>query len=258
MQHRFSRTELLVGSDGIEKLKHSKVAVFGVGGVGSYAVEGLARAGVGNLVLVDYDDICLTNINRQIHALEHTVGRSKVELMKERVFQINPDCQVRALQEFYTPEEGPALLEDDFDYIIDAIDNVTGKLDLIKQAKSRDIPIICAMGAGNKLDPTAFQVADISKTSVCPLAKVIRRELRKAGIKKGVKVVYSTEPARTPIDTGVSCRDHCVCSNPDARSSCSLRRQIPGSISFVPSVAGLILAGAVVNDLLGIELTKQC
>ncbi|MHB8171548.1 MAG: tRNA threonylcarbamoyladenosine dehydratase [Thermincolia bacterium] len=257
MQHRFSRTELLIGSEGLAKLEHSKVAVFGIGGVGSFTVEALARAGVGQLVLVDYDDVCLTNINRQLHALTSTMGKDKVQLMQERVLQINPKAKVTAIREFYTPEKGDEMVTQDLSYIVDAIDNVTGKLDLVKKAMGMGIPIVSAMGAGNKLDPTAFKVDDLSKTSVCPLAKVMRRELRKAGIKKGVNVVYSTEPPLTPKETASSCRDHCVCTNKDAISNCALRRQIPGSISFVPPVMGMILAGVVVNDLLGHPLTSK-
>lgn len=252
--HRFSRTELLIGPEGLEVLNKSTVAVFGVGGVGSYTVEALARAGVGNLFLVDYDDVCLTNINRQVHALQSTVGKSKVELMQDRILQINPQCQVTVKREFYTPENGDQLVLQEFDYIVDAIDNVTGKIDLVKKAREKKIPIVSAMGAGNKMDPTAFKVADIFDTSVCPLAKVMRKELRKAGFKKGeVKVVYSEEQPLTPKQLAADCRNNCICTNKDAISNCALRRQIPGSISFVPPVVGFILAGVVVNDLL---LTK--
>lgn len=252
MLHRFSRTELLIGPAGVEKLADSRVAVFGIGGVGSYTVEALARAGVGHLVLVDYDDICLTNINRQIHALQNTVGQSKVDLMKERVRLINSKAEVEAIREFYTPEKSTELIRDDIDYIVDAIDNVTGKLDLIKNSHRRGIPIVSAMGAGNKLDPTAFEVDDISKTSVDPLARVVRRELKKAGISRGIKVVYSKEQPMTPLASVGDCKKHCICSNKDAISNCAMRRQIPGSISFVPPVMGMILAGVVVRDLLNI------
>ncbi len=252
MLHRFSRTELLIGPDGLEKLKNSKVAVFGVGGVGSYTVEALARAGIGHLVLIDYDDVCLTNINRQIHALQSTVGEPKVELMKKRVLEINPQAGIETLREFYSPENGDRLVSDNLDYIVDAIDNVTGKLDLIKKAVSKGIPVVSAMGAGNKLDPTAFEVADIADTSVCPLARVVRRELKKAGIARGVKVVYSKEQPLTPREIEGNCKRHCICSNKDAVSNCAMRRQIPGSISFVPPVMGMILAGVVVRDLVGV------
>ncbi|WP_034638977.1 tRNA threonylcarbamoyladenosine dehydratase [Desulfofalx alkaliphila] len=232
--HRFSRTELIIGSQGLHKLKCSKVAVFGVGGVGSYTVEALARAGVGHLLLVDSDDVCLTNINRQIHALDNTVGQAKVKLMADRVKLINPDIKVEAVKEFYTPENGSRFVTSDIDYVVDAIDNVRGKLDLIKRCVENKIPIAAAMGAGNKLDAGALRQADISETSVCPLAKVVRRELKKAGIFRGVKVVYSTEQPIKPVKSG---------QNTDGR-------QVPGSISFVPGVAGLMLASIVVNDLI--------
>lgn len=253
MLHRFSRTELLVGPEGLEKLYKSKVAVFGVGGVGSYTVEALARSGVGRLVLIDYDDICLTNINRQLHALQSTVGKSKVDLMRDRVLEINPEAEVVVLREFYSPENGDRLVTDDLEYIVDAIDNMTGKLDLIKKAVTKGINIVSAMGAGNKVDPTAFEVADISETSVDPLARVVRRELKKAGILRGVKVVFSKEQPMVPRKTTVDCKTHCICSNKDGATSCALRRQIPGSISFVPPVMGMILAGVVVRDIVGIN-----
>lgn len=252
MLHRFSRTELLIGPEGLEVLRKSSVAVYGIGGVGSYTVEGLARAGIGRLILVDYDDVCLTNINRQLHALQGTVGQPKVDLMKERILQINPKADVITFREFYTPEKSEELIPQGLDYIVDAIDNVTGKLDLIKKAESKGIKVVSAMGAGNKLDPTAFEVADISETSVDPLARVIRRELKKAGISRGVKVVYSKEQPLIPKEIEGNCRNNCICTNKDAVSNCALRRQIPGSISFVPPVMGLILAGVVVRDLLGI------
>ncbi len=257
MLHRFSRSELLIGSEGLEKLYKSRVAVYGIGGVGSFAVEGLARAGIGNFILVDYDDICLTNINRQLHALDSTVGQPKVDLMKERIHQINPAANVEVFREFYAPDKSDKLIPEDIDYIIDAIDNVTGKLDLIKKAYSKEIMIVSAMGAGNKLDPTAFEVADISETSVDPLARVVRRELKKYGILRGVKVVYSKEQPLIPREVEVNCRNHCVCTNKEAVSNCALRRQIPGSISFVPSVMGLILAGVVVKDIIGIKDSKN-
>ncbi len=246
--HKFSRTELIIGERGLRSLAQSHVAVFGIGGVGSYAVEALARAGVGKLTLVDYDDICITNINRQIHALHSTTGDSKVEAMKNRIKDINPDMQVRALKQWYLPDHADEMLNIGFDYIIDAIDTVTAKLDLIEQAFRRNIPIVSAMGAGNKLDPTRLEVADISQTSVCPLAKVMRKELRKRGINSGLKVVYSKEPPIKPDKSSVNCKDYCIC--PGGEGSCTVRRQIPGSISFVPSVSGLFLASAVVRDLL--------
>lgn len=256
MQHRFSRMEILIGTPALEKLAASRVAVFGIGGVGSYAVEALVRAGVGALTLVDYDDVCLTNINRQIHALETTVGSSKVELMAERAKLINPRVNVEPIREFYLPDNAESLFESSFqgakkvDYVLDAMDTVTAKLDLIQRCRSLGIPVITCMGTGNKLDPGALQVADIAQTAVCPLARVIRRELRKIGICRDVKVVFSTEPPRTPVKTGEDCSTHCVCTNREAISACARRRQIPGSISFVPSAAGLMLAGAAVNDLI--------
>jgi tRNA A37 threonylcarbamoyladenosine dehydratase len=250
MLHRFSRTELLIGEGGLAKLANSTVAVFGVGGVGSFAVEALARAGIGHLVLIDYDDVCLTNINRQLHALEHTVGRPKVELMKERIASINPDCKVEALQECYIAGKREQLIRDDYTYIVDAIDMISAKVDLIHTAKKRHIPIISSMGAGNKMDPTCFKVVDISKTHTDPMAKAVRKQLKELGITTGLKVVFSTEQPLVPRKLAADCKTDCICTNPDGREICAKRRQIPGSISFVPSVAGLIMAAAVVNDLL--------
>lgn len=248
MLHQFSRTELLIGAEGLEHLKHSKVAVFGIGGVGSYAVEGLVRSGVGKLVLIDDDCICLTNINRQLPATRKTVGKAKVEVMKERILDINPDAEVTVFQKFYMPDTASELIHNDYDYIVDAIDTVTGKIDLIERATFAKIPIISAMGAGNKLDPTQFEVTDIYKTSVCPLAKVMRKELKKRGI-PSLKVVYSKEVPLTPREReGSSCTAGCICPSGTTRK-CTVRRQIPGSISFVPSVAGLIMAGEVVKDI---------
>jgi tRNA A37 threonylcarbamoyladenosine dehydratase len=237
--HRFSRTELLIGKDGLDILKNSKVAVFGIGGVGSFTVEALARAGVGNLVLIDFDEVALSNVNRQLHALQSTVGKPKVDLMKERVLDINPEINVSVIRGFYTSEKGASMISDDLDYIVDAIDNVTGKIDIIKRAVEKKIKIVSAMGAGNKLDPTAFQVADISQTSVCPLARVMRRELKNRGIVSGVRVVFSKEQ---PFVSHYAAEDF----------ACSGEKQVPGSISFVPPVMGMILAGVVVKDLLGI------
>lgn len=248
MLNEFSRTELLLGAQGLEKLAQSKVAVFGVGGVGSFVVEGLVRAGVGKFVLVDDDCVCRTNINRQLHATTKTVGKPKVEVMKDRILEINPRAEVEIFQQFYLPENAEGLVRKDYDYIVDAIDTVTAKLDLVVRAKSLDIPIICAMGAGNKLDPTRFEVANIAKTSVDPLARVMRQELRKRGI-TSLKVVYSKEQPLTPIESeGSSCATGCICP-PGATRKCTARRNIPGSISFVPSVAGLIIAGEVVKDI---------
>ena len=249
MLHGFSRTELLIGKEGLEKLKNSKVAVFGIGGVGTFVVEGLVRSGVGRFVLVDDDLICLTNLNRQIHATRKTIGKVKVEVMKERILDINPHAEVEAIRCFYLPEKAEELIRDDYDYIVDAVDTVTAKVDLVVQAKKRGIPIISSMGAGNKLDPTKFQVADIYETTVDPLAKVMRKELRQRGI-ESLKVVYSTEPPIKPMESEEnSCSTNCICPKGTQRK-CSVRNQVPGSISFVPSVAGLIIAGEVIKDLI--------
>ena len=248
MQDQFSRTRLLFGPEGMEKLKNSHVAVFGIGGVGGYAVEALARSGIGALDLIDDDKVCLTNVNRQLYATRSTVGRYKVEVAEERIRDINPDCRVRAWKTFYMPDTQDQFDFTEYDYIVDAIDTVKGKLTLVEAAKAAGTPIISCMGAGNKTDPTAFRVADIYKTSVCPLARVMRTECRKRRIKH-LKVVYSTEiPVRPLEDPAISCRNHCICP-PDTRK-CTVRRDIPGSTAFVPSVAGLILAGEVVKDLL--------
>ena len=232
---------MLIGSAAMEKLAASHVMVFGIGGVGSFTVEALARAGVGNLTLVDDDCICLTNINRQLHATTQTIGRSKVEVMKERVLDINPQARVTVIQKFYLPENAEEFFAMNCDYIVDAIDTVTAKIDLIVRAQSKGIPVISSMGAANKMDPTQFEVADIFKTTVCPLAKVMRYELRARGV-KALKVVYSKEKPLTPQ------AGECP---PEPVRPGAARRQIPGSISFVPSVAGLILAGEVIKDLIG-------
>ena len=248
MLNQFSRTELLLGHDNMEKLKNARVAVFGIGGVGGFTVEALARSGVGTLDLIDDDKVCLTNINRQIIATRKTIGQYKVDAAKERVLDINPDAVVNTYKTFFVPDTADEFDFASYDYVVDAIDTVTGKIMLVEAAQKAGTPIISSMGAGNKLDPTAFEVADIYKTSVCPLAKVMRRELKKRGIKK-LKVVYSKEKALTPIDeTENSCRSHCICPPGSART-CTQRRQIPGSTAFVPSVVGLIIAGEVINDL---------
>ena len=248
MLNQFSRTELLLGKEAIEKLRKSRVAVFGIGGVGGYAVEALARSGVGTLDLIDDDKICLTNINRQIYAVHSTIGQYKVDVAKERIFDICPDIKVNTHKCFFMPDTANDFDFTEYDYVIDAIDTVTGKLEIIKRAKSVKVPVISAMGAGNKLDPTAFKVADIYETKVCPLARVMRQELRKAGI-KDLKVVYSEEEPIRPIDDmEISCRNHCICPPGTARK-CTIRRDIPGSNAFVPSVAGLIIASEVIKDL---------
>jgi tRNA A37 threonylcarbamoyladenosine dehydratase len=249
MLNQFSRTELLVGKEAMEKLANSRVAVFGIGGVGGYTVEALVRSGVGAIDLIDDDKVCLTNLNRQIYATRKTVGKYKIDVAEERIHEINPDAVVTKHQTFYTPETAEQFDFAQYDYVVDAIDTVTGKIALVMNAKEAGVPIISSMGAGNKMDPTAFEVADIYKTSVCPLAKVMRRELKKRGVKK-LKVVYSKEPAMTPIDDmAISCRTHCICPPGTARK-CTQRRQVPGSNAFVPSVVGLIIAGEVIKDLI--------
>lgn len=252
MLHAFSRLELLIGEEALEKLKNSKVAVFGIGGVGSYAVEGLARSGVGKLVLIDDDCICLTNINRQIIATRKTIGRPKVEVMKERVLEINPQAEVTVHQLFYMPQIADKVFSEDFDYIIDAVDTVTAKIDIIMKARERNIPVISSMGTGNKLDPTRLKITDISKTSIDPLARVMRKELRDRGI-TSLKVLFSDEePAKTIENAQTSCREGCVCPKGTTRK-CTIRHHIPGSVSFVPPAAGLIIAGEVIKDLINLN-----
>lgn len=257
MLHRFSRTEMLIGPEALTVLAQKKVAVFGIGGVGSFAVEGLARSGVGKLVLVDDDCICLTNLNRQLHATTRTIGRPKVEVMRDRVLEINPQADVTALQAFYLPETAEELLRPDYDYIVDAVDTVTAKIDLVVRAQTMGIPVISSMGAGNKMDPSRFEVADLFHTSVCPLAKVMRYELKRRGV-TALKVVYSREkPLVPPPVAETGCATNCVCPAGSTRT-CTTRRAIPGSIAFVPSVAGLILAGEVVKDLIGWRESPSC
>lgn len=248
MQNQYSRTRILLGQAAMDKLRRSRVAVFGIGGVGGYTVEALARSGVGQLDLIDDDRVCITNLNRQIFATRSTVGRYKVDAARERIRDIDPDIVVRTYKTFYTPETADQFDFTQFDYVVDAIDTVTGKLALAEQAERCRTPILSCMGAGNKLDAAAFEVADISQTSMCPLARVMRRELRRRGIKK-LKVVYSKEEALPPVEDGLAaCRDHCVCP-PGVARTCTQRRQVPGSNAFVPAVAGLIAAGEVVKDL---------
>ena len=242
MQNQFSRTELLIGKQGIEKLHNAKVAIFGIGGVGSYVVEGLTRAGIENFLLVDDDKICLTNLNRQIIATRKTIGKPKVEVAKQRILEINPNANVDIYQEFFMPDS-KELLDESISYIVDAVDTVTAKIELVVRANKLNIPIISSMGTGNKLDPTKFEVTDIYKTTICPLAKVMRIEK--------LKVVYSKEEPIKPIETEEnSCKTNCVCPPGTARK-CTIRNQVPGSISFVPSVAGLIIAGEVIKDIIG-------
>ncbi|MBS4538251.1 tRNA threonylcarbamoyladenosine dehydratase [Clostridium sp. D2Q-11] len=247
MLHEFSRTEMVIGTEGLNKLRNSTVAVFGIGGVGTFAVEGLVRSGVGKFILVDDDDVCLTNINRQIHATLKTVGKPKVEVMKERIQEINPKVEVITFQELYNSESAERLLSEDYDYVIDAIDMVSAKLDLIERCNKMGIPVISSMGAGNKLNPTMLEVADIYDTSTCPLARVMRKELRRKGIDK-LKVIYSKEKPIEPKVVEGDCKTNCICPNKDR--TCVERRQIPGSTSFVPSVAGLIIASEVVKDII--------
>ena len=254
MLHEFSRCELLIGKESLEKLRNSKVAVFGVGGVGSYTVEALVRCGLGHIVLIDDDCVCLTNLNRQLHATRKTVGRPKVEAMRDRILDINPECEVSIIQKFYMPDVAEEMLDGSYSYIVDAIDTVTAKIDLVVRAEQLGIPVISAMGAGNKTDPTRFEVSDIYKTSVDPLAKVVRKELRNRGVRK-LKVVYSKEEPVKPVETeNSSCSAGCICPKGTARK-CTVKHQIPGSLSFVPSVMGLIIAGEVIKDL--IEWGKQ-
>lgn len=251
MLNQFSRTQLLFGVEAMERLAGSRVAVFGVGGVGGYTVEALARSGVGAIDLIDDDKVCLTNINRQIIALKSTIGKYKVDVAAERIHDINPDCKVTIYKTFFMPETADQFDFSQYDYVVDAIDTVTGKIEIIMQAKAAGVPVISSMGAGNKLDPSAFEVADIYKTSVCPLAKVMRRELKKRGVRK-LKVVYSKEqPIRPFEDMSISCRQHCVC--PPGTRKCTVRRDIPGSTAFVPSVVGLIIAGEVIKDIAQIK-----
>ena len=248
MPDQFSRTQLLYGAEGMAKLASSRVAVFGLGGVGGYVVEALARSGVGALDLIDDDRVCLTNLNRQILATRSTVGRYKVDAAAERVADIWPECRVKTYKTFFLPDTAHLFDFSAYAYVVDAIDTVTGKLAIIESAQAARVPVISAMGAGNKTDPSAFRVADLYDTSVCPLARIMRRECRRRGI-QALKVVYSTEkPVRPLEDASISCRQHCVCP-PGTVRTCTQRRDIPGSTAFVPAVAGLMIAGEVVNDL---------
>ncbi len=248
MLNQFSRTQLLLGQPAMKTLAESRVAVFGVGGVGGYVCEALVRSGVGAFDLIDDDKVCLTNLNRQIIATRKTVGKYKADVMKERMLEINPDVDVKVHKCFFLPENAHEFPFEEYDYIVDAVDTVTAKIELVMKAKEVGVPIISSMGAGNKLDASAFRVADIYKTRMCPLAKVMRRELKKRGVKK-LKVVYSEEKPTRPLeDMSISCRTHCICP-PGAKHKCTERRDIPGSVAFVPSVVGLIIAGEIVKDL---------
>lgn len=246
--NQFSRTQLIFGKEAMEKICTSHIAIFGIGGVGGYTAEALVRSGVGTLSVVDDDRICLTNINRQIFATRKTVGQFKTDAAEERLKDINPDVKIIKHKCFYTPDNADDFDLSQYDYVVDAVDTVSAKLALAENAQKAGVPIISSMGAGNKLDPTRFEVADIFKTSVCPLARVMRYECRKRGIKK-LKCVYSKEPAIKPIESDEnSCKHHCICP-PDTKRKCDIRRQVPGSNAFVPSVAGLIIAAEVLKDI---------
>ena len=248
MLDQFSRTQLLLGEESMKKLSDMRVAVFGIGGVGGYVCEALVRTGIGHFDLIDDDKVCLTNLNRQIIATRKTVGLYKADVMKERMLEINPNVEVNVYKCFFLPENADEFPFADYDYVIDAVDTVTAKVELVMKCKEMNVPIISSMGAGNKLDASAFKVADIYKTKMCPLAKVMRHEMKKRGVKK-LKVVYSEETPTRPIeDMSISCRTHCICP-PGAQHKCTERRDIPGSVAFVPSVAGMIIAGEVIKDL---------
>ena len=252
MLDQFSRTQLLYGAEAMEKLASARVAVFGVGGVGGYVVEALARSGVGALDLIDNDEVCASNLNRQIIATTKTIGKYKVDVAEERIHDINPDCRVRTYKIFFLPETKDQFNFSDYDYVVDAIDTVTGKLTIIEMAKEANIPVISSMGAGNKINPAMFEVADIYETSICPLAKVMRHECKKRGI-RDLKVVYSKEkPIQPQADTSKSENDNNTVSQ-ETTGRDSKRRAIPGSTAFVPSVVGLIIAGEIINDITGIK-----
>ncbi len=248
MQEQFERTALLIGEDSVERLQKAHVIVFGVGGVGGFVVEALARAGIGSIDIVDNDEVKLSNINRQIIALHSTVGKAKVEVMKERIAEINPFCKVTAHQCFYLPETADQFDFSKYTYVVDAVDTVTAKLQIITAAKEAIIPVISCMGTGNKLDPSKFQIADVSKTTVCPLAKVMRRECKARGL-KNVKVLYSTELPRKPEPELLKA----ALKKEHAEESSVQKRSLPASISFVPSVAGLMIAGEVIRDIVQME-----
>ena len=248
MLDQFSRTQLLLGEESMKKLSDMRVAVFGIGGVGGYVCEALVRTGIGHFDLIDDDKVCLTNLNRQIIATRKTVGLYKADVMKERMLEINPNVEVNVYKCFFLPENADEFPFADYDYVIDAVDTVTAKVELVMKCKEMNVPIISSMGAGNKLDASAFKVADIYKTKMCPLAKVMRHEMKKRGVKK-LKVVYSEEKPTRPIeDMSISCRTHCICP-PGAQHKCTERRDIPGSVAFAPSVAGTIIAWEVIKDL---------
>ena len=250
MLNQFSRTQLLLGPDTMESLYSKKVAVFGIGGVGGYVCEALVRSGIGAFDLIDDDKVCLTNLNRQIIATRKTVGKYKAEVMRDRMLEINPDAKIEIHKCFFLPENADDFPFSEYDYIVDAVDTVTAKIELVMRAQKEGVPIISAMGAGNKMDAGKLKIADIYDTKICPLARVMRRELKKRNVKK-LKVVYSDEqPIRPLEDMSISCRTHCICP-PGAQHKCTERRDIPGSTAFVPAVAGLLIAGEIVKDLCG-------
>ena len=246
MLHRFSRSELLLGTENIQKLAQTKVAIFGIGGVGSFVTEGLARGGIGNFVLIDSDDISLTNINRQIHALENTIGQKKTLVMKQRILSINPQAQIQTIEQLYTPENADLFWQDDYDYVVDAIDDIKGKIDLAIQAEKRHIPIISSMGTANKLDPQKFIITDITKTHTCPLARIMRKSLKQKGIKH-LKVLFSTEEPHKNYSVNFT-ENTSIDTHPAAS-----RKQPLGTLSFVPSIAGLLIAGEVIKDICNIN-----
>lgn len=256
MLNQFSRTELLYGKEAMERLANARVAIFGLGGVGGYTAEALARSGIGTFDLIDDDKVCLTNLNRQIIATRKTIGKHKVEVMRDRILEINPHAEIHMHNCFYLPDQRDLIDFAACTYVVDAVDTVTAKIDIVMAAKEAGVPVISAMGAGNKIHPELFEVADIYETSVCPLAKVMRRELKKRKV-DSLKVVYSKEKARTPIeDMSISCKEHCVCP-PGTLRKCTDRRAIPGSTEFTPSVMGLIMAGEIVNDIAFGEENKR-
>ncbi|MCB2287930.1 tRNA threonylcarbamoyladenosine dehydratase [Clostridium algidicarnis] len=248
-KHSMSRTELLIGEESLNKIKNKKVVILGIGGVGSFAVEALVRGGVGKLVLVDDDIICITNLNRQIHATYKTVGRAKVDVMKERILEINPDCEVTALRTYIDSNNMDKIITKDMDYVIDAIDSITSKIQVAIWCENNNKKLISSMGTGNKLDPTEFKVADIYDTKICPLCRVMRKELRRKGVKH-LKVVYSVEEVLKPaVDESIIDKKQSV-SERDSSKMWAGKRQVPGSISFVPPVAGMIIAGEVIKDMI--------
>ena len=248
MLNQFSRTQLLLGPEAMATLSTKRVAVFGIGGVGGYVCEALIRSGIGSFDLIDDDKVCLTNLNRQIIATRNTVGKYKAEVMRDRMLEINPNAKIEIHKCFFLPENADDFPFNEYDYVVDAVDTVTAKIELILRSQKEGVPVISAMGAGNKLDAGRLKVADIYDTKICPLARVMRRELKKRNVKK-LKVVYSDEqPIRPLEDMSISCRTHCICP-PGAQHKCTERRDIPGSTAFVPAVAGLLIAGEIVKDL---------